>query len=921
MGKLYVIEIRLYTFDGYPKDYTSYEDENGDPLIDIISNSIEKGLIGFSWYDGGQSRIPQDYNNKSGTIKIVIDVDKWDLPMSYDTFATGTILPSVTKVFRKYSAPYEILRNERNDLVNTYSPLISAGGYSISIGLGVKPITPSPTASTPEETTTTTTTTTTSTTTTTTTLSPGQPVAQETSKGENSDQNNPKSQSDSQKNNITTPGIKNLIQTTIKPQSIEITTPDNDNYSSEFMSGLGYMPIVWYNGIQIDVANIEIMNIYYDGLLPALKLSFVDPVGIMKDKGFPLDDTKITLFIFSRSQQLKSVYVQFKIRSFVNAQGLMIIDGIIDVDGLYYKKFKSYPSSTSNKALQDLCKEIGLGYNTNIVESNDKMTWINSGKKNHEFILDIIDKAYISDESFIAGNIDLFYNLNFVDIQKELSRDINNELGISNQGGLEDVMEIKDKVDISDLFLTNDESFTGSNMFFTNFKIVNSSTTISTEIGYSDNLKYYDTTDKTFLNFKIDSMSNNASNSIVLKGAPQDNNFFEQNVNYIYGGKLDIDNTHKNFNYSETHNNRNIYETQKVSMQVELPTPNYNLYRFQKVKVILSSKTSTPSSSMVNQRLSGDWIVVDIQYSFIDKKILQTISLVKRELELAEDELASELVTNNKVTQGVRGTHDNPSPSSQSFSDTNTTPPKAMSFKKGFLQASDTNDDIFNYIFKYIEGGYTWDCRLDIEAKGLGKVDHKRLPFPDPRYRRPVPTRRDGTPIGGVGYFNNSGETIYGIDRSNNDGGKGHGEDTASFNALWNLIDSYKSKNLSGTNVNFMNCKWEFDPPDSSEVRQMKKYSGNFMYRRYQNYSKMFLKSDEVVFLEKDARLRFHFIYACYNGIGFFKKFAAKFQQHFSQTKDYNSLVTMCLNDRINYGNSLIAQGGANIKNRVYGAV
>lgn len=782
--------------------------------------------------------------------------------------------------------------------------------------------TPTTTTTTTTTTSTTTTTTTepivTSTTTTTTTLEPGQPVAQETSKGDTSGQNDPKSQGDSQKNNITTPGIKNIIPTTIKPQEIQITTPDDENYASEFMSGLGYMPIVWYNAYQIDAQLIEVMTIYYDGILPALKFSFVDSTGLMKDKGFPLDDSKITVFIYSRSTQLKSIYLQFKIRSFVNAQGLMLIDGIIDVDGLYSKKFKSYPSLTSDKALQELCKEIGLGYNTNVTETNDKMTWINPGKKPYEFVTDVIDRAYISDEAFVAGNIDLFYNLNFVDIQKELSRDINQEIGISNQGGLEDVLNVKDKSDISDLFLSNDESLSGGNMYFTNYRIINNSTAISTELGYSDNLKYYDTTDKTFLNFKIDSMNNNADKSIVLKGGPQNNNFFTQNVNYIYGGKLDVDNAHKNFNYSETHNNRNIYESQKISMQIELPTPNYNLYRFQKIKLILSANTSTPSSKMVNQRLSGDWIIVDIEFKLLNGKILQTISLVKRELELAEDELASELVTNNKVTQGVRGTHDNPSTSNQSFSDAYAGSTQSMSFKKGFLQASDTNDDIFNYIFKYIEGGYTWDCRLDIEAKGLAKVDHNRIPFPAPQFRRPVPTRRDGTPIGGVAYFNNSGETIYGIDRSNNDGGR---EDSGDFNSLWSLVDSYKNKNLPGTNVSFMNCRWEFDPPDSPDVRQMKKYSGNFMYHRYQKYSKMFLKSDEIAFLEKDARLRFHFIYACYNGVGFFKKFAGKFQQHISQTKDYNSLVTMCLNDRIHYGNSLIAQGGVNIKNRVYGAV
>jgi hypothetical protein len=385
----------------------------------------------------------------------------------------------------------------------------------------------------------------------------------------------------------------------------------------------------------------------------------------MKDKAFPLDDTRVTLFLNSRSDQLKPIFLQFKITDFTNNNGILSIDSSLDADGLYIKKFKSYTSMTSNQALQEICKEIGLGFNTNIVDTNDKMTWINTGKKPYNFIDEVLDHTYLSDESFVAGYIDYYYNFNFVDIQKEMSRDINNELGIVSNS-LAEILKISDKNDIGRLVLSNDASVSGSNAYFYSYRIINESTSTSLKNGYSDVVKYYDMLDKSLLNFNVESLNNNADKSIILKGAPQDETFYKSNQNFIYGGKFDSDNSHKNFNYTKVQNNRNIIDAQKIGIEIELNSPNYNVYRFQKIKLIISSNTPTPAAEMINQRLSGDWFIVDIKYRFFDSNLSQVITLIKRELELSDDELNSELISPGKAggrTTGYdagRGTYPNP---------------------------------------------------------------------------------------------------------------------------------------------------------------------------------------------------------------------------------------------------------------------
>lgn len=509
-------------------------------------------------------------------------------------------------------------------------------------------------------------TTSTTTTTTTSTITDQTIIPQDKTRGDLNTQNQNQVPNNANKNNITSPGIVNIFPATIKPDDISIISTNTaaPQTVNEMANGMGYLPIVWYNAYQIDLENIQFLSLYDDGIAPCMKLSFTDTLGLMKDKAFPLDDTKIALFLNSRSEQLKSIFMQFKIKDFSNNNGVLTIDSTMDVDNLYIKKFASYPKMTSNQALQQICKDLGLGYNTNITQTNDSMTWINSGRKPYDFITEVIDHGYISDNSFLIGYIDFYYNLNYIDIQKELSRDISNELGVISNN-LKDILKSvdNDNSTIGNLFLTNDESMNGQNVHFNTFHVTNNSTSTSLENGYKDTIKYYDVLKKSLLQFTIDSLVNNSDTSIVLKGSPQDMNFYNNNLNYDFTGKLDTDNLHPNYHFTPTNNNRNIIDTQKVGLELEMTTPNYNIYKFQKIKVVLSSNTPTPASPMINQRLTGDWLIVDIKFLFYDKVLRQVVTLVKRELELSNDELASEpQIKGSAVNAGNRGSFSNPNP-------------------------------------------------------------------------------------------------------------------------------------------------------------------------------------------------------------------------------------------------------------------
>lgn len=415
-----------------------------------------------------------------------------------------------------------------------------------------------------------------------------------------------------------------------------------DQSKEEFASGLGYVPFVWYNSYQIEPNNIKFFSLFNDGILPRVKILFVDPVNLLSDTGFPLDDSKVQVFLNSRDRNIKSIFMQFKITNFsLNDCNKYSIEGTCDVSKMYTRKFKAYKDKTSNETLQELCKEMGLGFYTNIDNTDDKMTWINPANPNIDFIEDVLLTSYKSDEAYMTGYVDYYYSFNYVDIEKELSRNVDDQLGI-HVNGLEQILNLPNKDKVSKLFLTNDKSMKNSPNYFEDYRILNNSTQISLEKGYLNKVKFYDTIKKEFLIFDVDSITTTGDKTIILKSGPQDNNFFNDNAVTTYTGKIDTDNMHKNYNYSYIQNTQNIDDLKKIGIEVIMPNPNYNFYRYQKIKVLLSNQTSTPSQSIVINRLSGDWLIIDIKFVFKDSKIRQYMTLVKRELELSQDELNRE---------------------------------------------------------------------------------------------------------------------------------------------------------------------------------------------------------------------------------------------------------------------------------------
>ena len=673
MSKYFVVRVRVLSQDSSQVkvgDYQSNYKGSDDYLDTTIPDTLRDYYNTSNFKSDLLSPINDNSDEKQISVELTFDYDKLNSNVVGDFSIFADLLKKkVEDVFKisftkKEKIPskvdYELIKSETNNVVNTFTTTQNGGGWEIIYRIkAIQQPTQTATQSTPQSTNgvTQSQAVVAPTQSAPTVTDPNQPIAQESSKEEVYGSNDGTSNSKNPDGKF--PGISKVFDPTIKLDPIKMEMPSNEADRQEFAKGLGYLPFVWYNGYQINYSDIKYFALYHDGIIPKCKIIFFDTFNFMKSVGFPLDDTKMQVFINSKSKNLKSIHLEFKVQNFQdNGNNSYTIVGTINIPELYLKKYKSYNKKTSVDVIKDVCKEMSIGFNSNIDNSDDAMTWINAGKRNFQFLDDIILNSYKSDNSFLIGYIDYYYSFNYVDVEKELGRDTKNDVGVDS-GGFSKESGKQEEERITSLGLTNDGSFKDSCMYFGKFKVRNDSTSISLKKGYVSKVKFYEDVNKDFLVFDVDSITSEGTQTVILKASPQDEKYFKDNYSSVWMGKLDMDNSHKNFNYSVVQNRMNLDELVKISIDIELPNPNFNLYKFQKIYIGFVNPSSTPTIGLTNDRLKGDWLIVDISFVFSEGKFKQVVKAIKRELGLTDEERKLTPPPGKKETGQI---NDNPVP-------------------------------------------------------------------------------------------------------------------------------------------------------------------------------------------------------------------------------------------------------------------
>jgi len=454
--------------------------------------------------------------------------------------------------------------------------------------------------------------------------------------------------------------IYRVFKNTLKPKDVAINLfNEGDQQKALLAKSFGIVPMLIYGDVTIEPKDLKSFRLFHEGLVPKIEATIFDTFGIFKNSGKPGDDTKISLYIDSRSKQLRSIRMDFKIILFQSTvANTYTLHGILDVPKLYAKgQFASIPSSTSMSALQAIAKECGLGFCTNVLETNDAQTWVNTGSTYREFIKKIVDKSYISDESFQSCYIDYYYNLVFTDLTTEFKRQIDKDV-MAVATGFDKITAGVGQTDIDDnkvepLSLTTDRNLQVGMGFIEKFKTINNSTAISVAAGHRVEHKVVDVSKKEITYFKVQGQNDDPTKTKPFRANSGDDQYYNENTKSVYGGKLDSQddgNSHPNLAYAFANNKVNFFEVIKFTATADMPNYNLNLYPYRKIPItVMMGAPTMDQPEGIDLNLSGNWLILSMEMQFRNFVPKMILTCAKRSTELLPNEQTEDLVADKNA--------------------------------------------------------------------------------------------------------------------------------------------------------------------------------------------------------------------------------------------------------------------------------
>ena len=440
------------------------------------------------------------------------------------------------------------------------------------------------------------------------------------------------------------PMITQIFPPTLKLRPITVKYEEETGTSTVITAdGVGIFPVVYYNGVPISHGDILSFRLYHDGIIPKCKVSFIDSINLIKDAGVPKDDMTFDIFINSKTVSLKSIHLNFKLEKHRESMfgAKYTFNGTLNIPSEHDKEFKlyeqqspTYENMSSYNSIIKICKDLGLGFNSNISDTEDKMKWVFNGDKGHQVIEHLVNKSYISDTSFMGAYIDYYYCMNYVDVEKECKRDNSSDSGIETGG----VGTIDTTSEITKMLLHNEVGINKSSFYFLSEpKIKHNSTDKNLNKGVRTKVKFYDNKTKKFEVYDIEGTTSDGTETEILKSSPNDRKGFWSNTTTRFLGKMDTENVHKNYLYAEELNRRNLDELGNIEMIVKLPNINLNYYIYQKARVVLiNQRTSPTNQSKFRYEYTGDWTISAIEFKMTKeggmKTFYQEMRLIRKEL-------------------------------------------------------------------------------------------------------------------------------------------------------------------------------------------------------------------------------------------------------------------------------------------------
>lgn len=464
-------------------------------------------------------------------------------------------------------------------------------------------------------------------------------------------------------------GIKTVFTKTIELDELSMAAKDEKTGEAHKVEDVYSMEVPLIKINDYVFSRQEIKNIIIDctGFVPKITLSVAFLHQMFLAKEMPKDGDIISIAIRNQTDVLKIIRNDYIITGVhvvpnyteVKSPVMMTFYGELFVPGLRGQKDSFSFEGTSYEALQKFAQKYRLGFASNEDNTNDKQIWLKANDTGEDFVKSVTERAWRDNNSFYKSWIDVYYNLNFVNLNKRLiSAEESVELATilsnvdknwnygTNTGEENTITTAK--------VFSNFPNFRTSPFFITTWRPINRSSNITFEIGtkiicsmFEHNKNIYENPEgQKYWSVPVEPVYDpeKTNRYIILRGRTsyvkdldeegKNKNPELQRANYPYvdlytkypwmGIQYTISNPdenslkwdgnhHRNYQISLLQNIMNNKELDKLNLHIEITGHNFNIINGDKIPVALI-RTDAVNNIKINPEM-GLMDALDLFYS------------------------------------------------------------------------------------------------------------------------------------------------------------------------------------------------------------------------------------------------------------------------------------------------------------------
>ena len=175
-------------------------------------------------------------------------------------------------------------------------------------------------------------------------------------------------------------------------------------------------PLISINNIVVDFDAVVDFSLKSIGPMPTISMTVRDRFGLIRSFDTPNSDNEIRVIIIPQfDNAYKNINLTFYISNIKISQDVVSITGIFKLSTFTNTQFKAFGQMTTYQLIESIAKETGLGFASNVNDSND-LRYVYCDNKSY---MELISKEIVhSGEVYKVYDwwVDMWNYLNFADI-------------------------------------------------------------------------------------------------------------------------------------------------------------------------------------------------------------------------------------------------------------------------------------------------------------------------------------------------------------------------------------------------------------------------------------------------------------------------------------------------------------------------